>query len=184
MKTKYLFTSERLGFRNWEKDDLDEFASLNADKEVMKHFPNILTIKETADFIDRLQNHYKQYGHNYFAVEVINTGEFIGFIGLAYQTYETNFTPNVDIGWRLKKNAWGNGYATEGAKRCLEFAFNTLHLDNVIATCTERNYKSEHVMKKIGMKKHGSFNHPRLKKFPDYERCLCYVIAKNEWDNQ
>lgn len=151
MEKEYIFKSERLGFRNWTENDLAEFAKINADLEVMEHFPKPLTEKETAEFIDRLKNHYVKHGYNYFATEILESGELIGFIGLALQEYKTDFTPAVDIGWRLKKSAWGKGFATEGAKKCLEFAFNELNLDKIISTCTEKNTKSESVMKKIGM---------------------------------
>ena len=108
----------------------------------------------------------------------METGEFIGFIGFAYQAYETEFSPATDIGWRLKRSAWAKGFATEGAKRCLEYAFDELKLDYVIATCTKHNSDSEHVMRKIGMKRMGEFKHPKLKDYPDYEDCICYEIRK------
>ena len=181
MKKEYLFKSERLGFRNWTEKDLTEFSKINADMAVMEHFPKSLTQKETSEYIVRLQNHYQENGYTYFATEILKTGEFIGFIGLAYQEYKTDFTPATDIGWRLKKSAWGNGYATEGAKKCLEFGFNKLNLDKIISVFTEKNTKSEHVMKKIGMKKIGKFNHPKLKAYPEYETCICYEITKNTW---
>ncbi|WCO00332.1 GNAT family N-acetyltransferase [Psychroserpens ponticola] len=181
MKKDYIFKSERLGFRNWNKNDLNEFAEINADLEVMEYFPNPLTTSETSEFIDRLQKHYDNKGYNYFATELLETGELIGFIGLAYQEYQTKFTPATDIGWRLKKSVWGNGYATEGAKKCLEFAFNTLNLEKIISVFTEKNIKSEQVMKKIGMKKIGTFKHPKLKKHPKFETCICYEIHRTDW---
>lgn len=184
MKNNYLFTSERLGFRNWRPDDLEMFASMNADAEVMAHFPKPLTSQESEAFLDRLQTHYETHRYYYFATEIRQTGELIGFIGLAYQTYSTEFTPATDIGWRLKRSAWGHGYATEGAKRCLEFGFSELHLDQIIATCTIQNKKSEQVMKKIGMTKHVVFKHPKLKAFPDHEHCVCYIMTKTQWLKQ
>ncbi|MFK7783398.1 GNAT family N-acetyltransferase [Psychroserpens sp.] len=181
MKTNYLFTSERLGFRNWNKTDLSEFANINSDLEVMEYFPKPLTKKETSDFIDRLQKHYDTHGYNYFATEILETGELIGFIGLAYQEYQTKFTPATDIGWRLKPSSWGNGYATEGAKRCLKFAFEDLNIKHIISVFTEKNTKSENIMKKIGMKKVGAFNHPKLSEYPEFEKCICYEIKKSNW---
>ena len=178
MKKEYIFKSKRLGFRDWIDDDLDEFSKLNSDINVMEHFPKPLTKEETYDFIQRLKKHFKEKGFNYFATEILETGEFIGFIGLAYQDYESEFTPNVDIGWRLKKEAWGNGYATEGAKRCIDFGFENLNLDKIISVCTEKNFNSENVMKKIGMKKVGEFNHPKLNEYPKLMKCLCYEINK------
>jgi len=93
-----------------------------------------------------------------------------------YQSYETAFCPGTDIGWRLKKSAWGNGYATEGAKRCLQFAFDHLKLKSIFAVCTITNKPSENVMKKIGMTKKGTFNHPKLSEHPNYEKCYWYEI--------
>ena len=174
----YLFSSARLGFRNWCTSDLVPFAALNADPEVMAHFPKRLSKKESADFMLRLQKHFLQKGYTYFAAEVIDTKEFIGFIGLAYQDYISEFTPAIDIGWRLKKSAWGKGYATEGASRMLDFAFHSLGIKKIIAVCTADNFASENVMKKIGLGNKKEFLHPKLKEFPAQERCLCYTIEK------
>jgi len=179
LNKEYIFKSERLGFRNWIDSDLNAFAKINADSEVMEHFPKTLTIQETKAFIERLKKHYKERGHNYFATEILETGELIGFIGLAYQEYKTDFNPAVDIGWRLKKSAWGFGYATEGAKRCLDFAFSDLKLDRVIATCTKDNVNSENVMKKIGMIKKQTFMHPFLKEYKALEKCVLYEIERD-----
>lgn len=178
MPTSYLFQSKRIGFRNWRRSDLPEFAEMNADEAVMEHFPKPLTETESADFIERLMTHYEKHCYSYFAAELLDCGELIGFIGLAYQQYESEFTPATDIGWRLKTAAWGKGLATEGAQRCLEFAFDDLGLERVISTCPLRNHKSEGVMKKIGMEKIGTFRHPNLKDYPDLEQCACYAIEK------
>ena len=177
-KSKYIFKSKRLGFRNWTKEDLNSFAEMNEDADVMEYFPKKLTKQETEEFIYRLLKHYNKHGYNYFATEILNSGEFIGFIGLAYQNYKTEFTPATDIGWRLKKSAWNKGYATEGAKRCLKFAFMDLNIEKVISTCSQNNIKSENVMKKIGMIKKGEFNHPKLKNHPSIEKYVCYEIKK------
>lgn len=179
MQKKHLFSSERPGFRSWLKEDLDEFAELNADPQVMEHFPSTLSREETADFIDCLIAHFDRHGYSYFAVEVIDTGELIGFIGLAYQNYGVSFLPATDIGWRLKQTAWGKGYATEGAKRCIEFAFQELKLKRVVSTCTLSNQNSENVMRKIGLTKMGEFDHPRLASSPGHERCVWYEVKNS-----
>ena len=176
MDSNYIFTSERLGFRNWREEDIAPFAQMNKDTEVMRHFPKTLTTQESTELIDRLKKHYIEHGYTYYAVEVLTTGELIGFIGIAYQDYETPFTPATDIGWRLKTSAWGKGYATEGALKCLEFAFNELHLSHIVSVCTENNTSSENVMKKIGMTKKGIFKHSKLKDYPALEKCLWYEI--------
>lgn len=173
----YLFSSERLGFRPWTQKDLEEFAAMNADPVVMEHFPKPLTEEESAEFLERLFKHYAKHGYSYFAAEVLESKELIGFIGLAYQTFNSDFTPATDIGWRLKSSAWGSGYATEGAKRCLHYAFEDLHLKEVISTCPKSNIRSEHVMKKIGMQKMGEFDHPKLQEYPGIQRCVRYQLT-------
>ena len=178
MKKRYLFKSNRLGFRNWVDTDLKKFTELNADREVMEHFPKPLTAKESVHFLFRLKEHFEKNGYCYFATEVLETREFIGFIGLAFQKYKSDFTPAVDIGWRLKRSAWGKGYATEGAKRCIDWAFDSLNLERLISTCTKNNTRSENVMKKIGMVKKGNFKHARLKQYPKLEECIYYEIVK------
>ncbi|MGB0933449.1 MAG: GNAT family N-acetyltransferase [Lishizhenia sp.] len=178
----YVFISERLGFRTWTNADLDQFSALNANELVMRYFPKTLTRNESLHFLDRLIGHQEKHNYCYFATEILETGEFIGFIGLAYQTYATDFTPATDIGWRLKPSAWNKGYATEGAKTVLNYAFNKLNLDHVIATCTIQNKNSENVMRKIGMTKMGEFMHPNLKRFSEFENCIYYQILSSEFE--
>lgn len=178
MSPNYLFESERLGFRNWLKSDLESLTAMNEDPGVMEFFPKTLSPDESLDLLNRLTNHFEQYGHTYYAVELKTSKKFIGFIGLAYQEYESPLTPNVDIGWRLLPEAWGKGYATEGAQRCLQLAFEDLHISKIVSTCTVSNIPSENVMKKIGMKKMGYFNHPKLADYPEIQKCVWYQITQ------
>ncbi len=174
MNSPYIFTSERLGFRNWTDADLLPMSAINADEEVMAFFPQTYDQEQTAAFIARMQQLYLEKGYCYFAVETLSDREFIGFIGLAWQTYEAPFTPCVDIGWRLATKAWGNGYATEGAQRCLDYAFKTLRLESVNAVAPIRNIRSVSVMKKIGMEPSCYFRHPLLMEHPQLVDCVCY----------
>jgi len=179
---RYIFKSERLGFRRWTNEDLEEFEKLNADEEVMEHFPNTLSRKEVVEFIRLLKTHFTENGFTYYATEILDTQEFIGMIGLANQQYKSKFTPAIDIGWRLKKDAWGKGYATEGAKRCLKYAFNELEMEKIISVCTVKNTKSENIMRKIGMTKKGEFDHPDMINHPEHEKHWCYEILKDEFE--
>jgi len=173
----YLFTSERLGFRNWVEADLDAFALMNEDPDVMEFFPKTLTREMSLKLMQRLAQQFEEKQYTYFAVDKLDTGECIGFTGLCQQTYEADFTPCVDIGWRLSKQFWGNGYATEGAKRCLQYAFETLNLEKIYAIASAINVKSIHVMEKIGMKKAGTFIHPEIKDNERLRDCVWYEIS-------
>lgn len=172
----YLFESERLGFRDWITEDLDLMATLNADPEVMKYFPSTQSKKKTLAFIERMMELYRKRGHCYFAVETKKDKKIIGFIGLGRQTFESDFTPCVDIGWRLAKEFWGKGYATEGAKRCLEYGFQELGFSEIFSIASKANTKSINVMKKIGMKLDSEFIHPVLIDYPHLKDCVCYRL--------
>ena len=174
MNKKYLFQSERLGFRNWQAADVDKMAAISADEEVMRFFPSTKTKVQTANFIAKMQWEYKKNGFCYFAVEILKTNEMIGFIGIAAQDYECEFTPFVDIGWRLAKHTWNKGYATEGAKRCLKYAFEAVNLNEIYAVTPVPNKKSEYIMQKIGMTKVGIFAHPLLLDDERLKMCVLY----------
>lgn len=170
-------TTSRLHLRNWRAADLEDLHAVNANPNVMRYFPKTMTREETRGQLERFMHHHEQEGFTYFAAELRETGECIGFIGMCRQTYSAEFTPCVDIGWRLKESAWGKGYATEGAKACLEFARNSLGLSAVYAVATADNQPSFNVMKKIGMSYYGDFFHPSLADYPALHHCKAYWVA-------
>jgi len=172
----YLITTERLGLREWQAADLESLAELCADPEVMRYFPETLSFEQSKSLFDRLQKCYLDHDFTYFVVELKENREFIGFAGMLDQTYEAPFTPCIDIGWRLKKAFWGNGYATEAASACLDFAFQKKNLNEIYSVCPSKNIASESIMTKIGMKYEGSFKHPALKNYPELEECSIYKI--------
>lgn len=172
----YTFQSERLGFRNWKDSDLSAMAAISANPAVMEFFPNTQSKEHTQAFIKRMQVAFEEKGFCYFAVDTLADQNFIGFIGLCEQTYETDFTPCVDIGWRLDPKFWGKGYATEGAKRCLQYAFEDLNLEEVLSIAPQINTKSIKVMDKIGMKKIKTFEHPLLLQDERLKSCVLYGI--------
>lgn len=172
----YLFTSPRLGFRTWQGFDLDDFAVINADPEVMRFFQKPLSREETQAMMDRMQRMYEEKGYCYFAVDLLETKELIGTIGLGWKTFESDFTPCVDIGWRIGKKFWNQGLATQGALACLNFA-QQKHMSEVVSMASTGNTASIQVMKKIGMNFCKEFEHSELKNFPDIQRCSLYRIT-------
>jgi RimJ/RimL family protein N-acetyltransferase len=175
----YLFTSERLGFRNWNDSDLNRMQEINADEQVMEFFPSIATPSETQAFIQRMQRHYEEKRYCYFAVDKLEDESCIGFIGLGDQTYAADFTPCVDIGWRISHREWHKGYATEGAQRCLDYAFTILNMERVYAVAPKINLRSEQVMIRIGMEKWGEFDHPKLSDHPRLQKCIVYAAHQS-----
>ena len=174
----YLFTSQRLGFRDCIAADIDKMIAISANENVMRFFPSLATPAQTKSFISRMQSLYAEKGYCYFAVDLLETDEFIGFIGLNDLNYKAPFSPGFDLGWRLAEQHWGNGYATEGAKRSLEYAFETLNLPKIVAVAPKINMPSISIMKKIGMVKKLEFKHPKLVEHSQILNCVCYEITK------
>lgn len=173
----YVFCSLRLGFRNWTKDDLDPMAQISQDAKVMEFFPDVQTKDHTAGFIKRMQDQFEQKGYCYFAVDELKSGEFIGFIGICDQNWESDYTPCIDIGWRLRTESWGKGFATEGAKSVLRYANESLEISEVRAFAPLINSASINVMEKIGMIKLAEFNHPLLTYHERLKLCVCFGIS-------
>lgn len=172
----YIFKSERLGFRDWLKTDIEIMAEINSDSAVMEFFPCIQSKEHTIEFVDRMKKQLAEKGFCYFAVSKLENNEFIGFIGLSEKTFESDFTPCIDIGWRIKREEWNNGFATEGAKKCLDYAFTQLSVEKINAIAPKINLKSEQVMKKIGMRKVKNFNHPMMADNEKLQECVLYEI--------
>jgi RimJ/RimL family protein N-acetyltransferase len=171
---KHIFTSERLGYRNWNLTDIDKMHEINSDVKVMEFFPSIPSKEQTTEFIERMQNQFQDKGFCYFAVDKLEDNEFIGFIRLSEQTYKADFTPCIDIGWRIKSSEWNKGFASEGAKKCLEYALNDLKVKKIYSIAPKINTKSEHIMTKIGLKKQYEFEHSLLTNFEKLKTCVLY----------
>jgi RimJ/RimL family protein N-acetyltransferase len=178
-----MLETERLILRRWRDADRAPFAALNADAQVMEHFPSPLGEHESAAFADRVAAHWRLHGFGLWAVEVRDGEPFIGFVGLMRVDFEAAFTPAVEIGWRLARTAWGAGFASEGARACLEFAFETLSLDEVVSFSVPANRRSRDVMRRIGMKRDrdGDFDHPRLPQKHPLQRHVLYRMPRSEW---
>lgn len=170
----YVITTERLGMRNWMASDKVPFIAMGKDPEVMKHFPGLMTESESLDLINRLQQHFEEHGFTYFALDRLDTGEFLGFTGMKHQFWESEYTPCVDLGWRLKRTAWGKGYATEAANACLMQAYQKFGLKELLAFATDTNIPSINVMRKIGMQHIGKVQHPIIEGDPRFKHCEVY----------
>ncbi len=168
--------TERLLLREFLDVDRAPYAALNADPEVMAHFPSTLTPYQSNEMVDRIIARWAEDGHGLWAVELLATGEFIGFVGLARPRFETHFTPCVEVGWRLARWAWGHGYAPEAALAALDWGFAHLDLpnDEIVSFTTTLNLKSQRVMQKIGMTHDPAddFDHPLLPDWSEHRHVL------------
>lgn len=176
--TNYLLTTARLGMRRWKDSDLEVFTEMNQDPEVRKYFPKLLTPVESAESIARMEAFFDEHGFTLYAVDVLATGMFIGFVGLYRPNFEAWFAPCVEIGWRLRREAWGLGYATEAAKECLRFGFGELGLERIYSFTAAPNLRSSRVMEKIGMRLVGEFDHPRIEEGNWLRRHVLYEVVR------
>jgi RimJ/RimL family protein N-acetyltransferase len=158
--------TNRLVLRRWQSSDAAPFASLNADPRVMEFFPATLSRAESEAMISKIEERISQHGFGLWAAELKETKDFIGFIGLHVPGDALPFSPCVEIGWRLAFDHWGRGYAQEGARAVLAFGFEMTRLEEIVSFTTVGNFRSRHVMERIGMTRdaNGDFDHPRLSK--------------------
>lgn len=165
--------TERLLLRRWTEADRAPFARINADPAVMEHFPAVLDAAASDAMIERIEAGFERNGFGLWAVERLDSGEFIGFVGLAVPSFAAHFTsssgsdsrwPAVEIGWRLAADAWGNGFASEAASAVLAYGFGTVGLSEIVSFTARSNVRSQRVMERIGMVRDeaGAFSHPAL----------------------
>jgi len=177
----HTLTTARLTLRQWREADLVPFAALHADPVAMQFMPRCLSRAESDDFARRLQGQLAARGFGPWAVEHRAGGEFLGCVGLAAPGFEAHFTPCTEIAWRLAREHWGCGYATEAARACLQFAFQTLALPEVVSFTALDNLRSQAVMRRLGMRQDGEFEHPRLPPGHRLRSHVLYRIARGDW---
>lgn len=160
--TMAVLETSRLILRRWKSSDREPFARMNADPRVMEYFPATLSRAESDALIDRIEKQLAGRGFSFYAAELRDTGDFIGFIGLSVPSFETHFTPCVEIGWRIAFEHWGRGLATEGAREVLRHGFEDLRLPGIVSFTVPANHRSRRVMEKLGMTldRDGDFDHP------------------------
>lgn len=164
MKPAVHLTTDRLLLRDWADEDAISFAAMNADPAVMEFFPRPISRTESDALLASARAAIAADGFGKYAVEVKETGAFVGYVGLARPQFEAHFTPAIEIGWRLARAAWGRGFATEAAGAVLNHAFGLLGLDALISFTTAGNFRSRRVMERLGMTRDPAddFTHPTL----------------------
>lgn len=181
--------TERLYLRQWQASDFAVFAEINADPEVMKYFPKLLTPKVSDIIASKCQQLIANQGWGLWAVSLKDStktyDDFIGFVGLNDTHADMSFAPAVEIAWRLHKDYWGQGYATEAARAALNFAFTELSLDEVVSFTAVINKRSQLIMERIGMMDtRANFYHPALDPNHRLAEHVLYNMTRQQWNNQ
>jgi len=178
-----ILETERLVLRPFFERDREPFVAMNSDPEVMRYFPEVMSRAEANALMGRIEAARSRAGYSLLAAALKDSGEFIGFIGLLPIEEPLKSAlrgrPDTEIGWRLAREHWGKGYAPEGARACLDFAWDVLNAPEVVAITYHGNAQSIRVMEKIGMERDpkGDFAHPKL---PADHRVSTHVLYRIE----
>lgn len=181
----HICETDRLYIRNWRDEDLDLMHVINSDEDVMAFFPGRRNRQQCAELLQVLKKQIAETGYGFFALERKDSGQPIGFGGLAMPDLEPILPEGtVEIGWRLATPHWREGYATEAAKALLRLGFRDRGLDEIVSFAVFNNHRSLAVMERIGMKPDPSrsFDHPRIPDtHPQLRRHTLYALNRNDW---
>lgn len=157
-------------------------APICSDPEVMRFLSASRDRETTRARIGAWSAHISEFGWGFWAAELKEAKELIGFVGMAHLAEDHPFAPGVELGWRLARKHWGKGYATEGGLACLEVAFDSLGLPELIATTAVPNVKSSSVMRRLGMQgPELVFEHPGVPAASPLKSHLLYRISRSQW---
>jgi len=170
----------RLILRDWRDSDVEAYVQMNADPRVTKFFPHRYTRERSETTAAMIREQLARNGYGWWAVEVRGGTPFAGVIALQAVPFQAPFTPANEIGWRFAFEHWGKGYATEGARAALEFAFDELKWPEVIAFTAASNIRSQRVMERLGMTHdpRDSFDHPKIESGHPLRRHVLYRVRK------
>lgn len=152
----------------------------------MEHFPAPLSRQQSDELVEGIEAGFEENGFGLWALELRDGGEFIGFAGLAVPAFEAHFTPAVEVGWRLVRSAWGNGYATEAGEAALGFGFGEAGLSEIVSFATVANDRSRAIMERLGMSRDPAedFNHPGLPRGHRLSPHVLYRIMSSDFQRR
>ncbi|AMC36777.1 GNAT family N-acetyltransferase [Janthinobacterium sp. B9-8] len=172
-------STERLRLRQWRASDTEAFALMSSDPRVMEYLLGPMDAVASFAMQERLTQLISDRGWGFWAMELKETQQFIGFTGLHTPIPELPFSPCIEIGWRLAFDHWGKGYASEAAKAALDFGFNTLQLNEIVSFTALPNLRSQAVMQKLGMQRDAqTFMHPKVAEGHLLQEHCLYRLSK------
>lgn len=154
----------RLILRSWCDADIAPWAAMGADDKVMEFFPSTYERTQAESLAASMRERLEANGFGWWVMEIKDGAPFAGVVCLQDVPFDAPFTPAIEVGWRLARDHWGYGYATEGARAALAFAFEVLNRDEVVAMTASINLRSQRVMERLGMTHDAreDFDHPRF----------------------
>lgn len=183
-ETKILAETERLVLRHWRKADLDQWLAHLNTSEVRRHLGGVETAEKVAEKFARLERAWAKDGFSFLAVDRREDGKFLGTCGIA--RIETASAPDelngaIQIGWQLRADCWGQGFATEAAKVVLAMAFGEFGLTAVYAQTSDKNIASWRVMERLKMTRRADLDYDDPDYLPEENPTMVYAITREEW---
>jgi RimJ/RimL family protein N-acetyltransferase len=181
MKPMITLEGPRLRLRPWRlPEDLPALHAINGDAAVMRHFPEVMDRGGSDAWAARLEAHFAQHGWGFWVVETA-AAPVAGVVGLMHIPWEAPFTPAVEIGWRIATRFQRQGLAEEAARLALACGFGPLGLKRIVAFTAPANEPSWRLMERLGMRRQGTFAHPRLAEGHPLRMHLWYEATRADW---
>jgi RimJ/RimL family protein N-acetyltransferase len=155
--------TERLRLERWSHEvHGDGLSAMNAQPEVLRYLGGGagMTRAESHEMSARIAAHWDTYGFGLWAAVEGASGDMVGFVGLCHPVWWPEMRERVEVGWRLRREAWGAGYATEGARAALNEGFGTLGLEEIVSFVDPENERSLAVTRRLGMRVEREVPHP------------------------
>ena len=173
--------TERLILRDWRDGDWAPFWTGTNTPAVMRWLGGVADAEKRQGAQDRLTSYRSEHGHTFWVVERIEDGALLGFCGLKRSNQEGGPIGAMEIGWRLREDAWGQGYAREAAAASLDLAFDRFGAQEVIALTVAGNTASWGLMERLGMRRREDLDFDNAEFDPDSGRIIVYSIARDAW---
>ena len=177
-----MIETERLILRDWTEADIEPFVRHTNVPAVMKWLGGVKPPEEARTIIrSRLMRWQEERGFTLWAVERKEDGELLGFCGLKIADDSSSpFVGEFEVGWRLREDAWGRGYAKEAAAASIDFAFGRLAAERVVAITFQQNVASWGLMNRLGMTRRPELDYDDVR-FPDLNPTIVYAVSREEW---
>lgn len=177
--------TERLRLRTWDREDLDEFVSSTNTPAVMRWLGGVWPLDQHVAAFERLQGYQREFGHTFWIVERKYDDALLGFCGLKRVNHPGAgpITGDFEVGWRLREDAWGQGYAKEAAIASIDIAFQKFAASQVVALTVPGNEASKALMKRLGMTRREDldFVDPRFDHPGELNPAIVYLIDSEGW---
>lgn len=180
MATAPTILTPRLQLRAWRDSDIEPWIAMGADERVMEFFPGTYDRAKAISVAALIRAALDANGYGWWVLEPKTGPPFGGVVALQDVPFEAPFTPAIEVGWRLPYELWGKGYATEGARAALDFAFERLGVREVVAMTSALNLRSQRVMERLGMTREPAddFDHPRIEAGNRLQRHVLYRLKR------